>query len=86
MKRILFCSALLLCACLGCERDPLAGLPKTLPPMEVYFSPDGGCTDAAVREIDAAKNERLRPGVLVHLRADRQGAGRGAPARRSRAR
>ena len=27
----------------------------TLPPIQVYFSPNGGCTDAAVKEIDAAK-------------------------------
>ncbi len=27
----------------------------TLPPIEVYFSPHGGCTEAAVKEINAAK-------------------------------
>jgi phosphatidylserine/phosphatidylglycerophosphate/cardiolipin synthase-like enzyme len=30
--------------------------PQTLPPIEVYFSPKGGCTEAVVKEIDAAKN------------------------------
>ncbi len=28
---------------------------RELPPIEVYFSPQGGCTDAIVKEIDAAK-------------------------------
>ena len=27
----------------------------TAPKIEIYFSPAGGCTDAVVREIDAAK-------------------------------
>ena len=26
-----------------------------MPPVEVYFSPKGGCTEAVVRELDAAK-------------------------------
>ena len=34
--------------------------PETLPPIEVYFSPHGGCTDAVVGEIEAAK-----AGILV---------------------
>jgi phosphatidylserine/phosphatidylglycerophosphate/cardiolipin synthase-like enzyme len=34
--------------------------PETLPPIEVYFSPHGGCTEAVVGEIDAAKT-----GILV---------------------
>jgi phosphatidylserine/phosphatidylglycerophosphate/cardiolipin synthase-like enzyme len=34
-------------------------MPDKLPPMEVYFSPKGGCTDAIVQEIDAAKNSIL---------------------------
>ncbi len=29
-------------------------MPGTLPPIELYFSPAGGCTDAVVREIRAA--------------------------------
>lgn len=33
--------------------------PQTLPPIEVRFSPDGGCTDAIVREINAAKTSVL---------------------------
>jgi phosphatidylserine/phosphatidylglycerophosphate/cardiolipin synthase-like enzyme len=30
-----------------------------LPPIEVYFSPEGGCTEAVVREIDAAQSSIL---------------------------
>jgi phosphatidylserine/phosphatidylglycerophosphate/cardiolipin synthase-like enzyme len=33
--------------------------PQTLPPIEVNFSPKGGCTDVVVREINAAKNTIL---------------------------
>jgi phosphatidylserine/phosphatidylglycerophosphate/cardiolipin synthase-like enzyme len=33
------------------------GLPGTLPPIEIYFSPHGGCTEAVVQEINAAKTK-----------------------------
>jgi len=33
--------------------------PPSLPPIEVYFSPRGGCTEAVVQEIDAAKTSIL---------------------------
>ena len=33
--------------------------PQPLPPIEVYFSPKGGCTEAVVKEIDAAKKTIL---------------------------
>ncbi len=29
------------------------------PPVQVYFSPHGGCTDAIVKEIDDAKSQYL---------------------------
>jgi phosphatidylserine/phosphatidylglycerophosphate/cardiolipin synthase-like enzyme len=32
---------------------------RPLPPIEVHFSPQGGCTDAVVREIDAAQSSIL---------------------------
>ena len=35
-------------------RVPVA--PGAPPAWEVYFSPDGGCTDAVVRELDAARS------------------------------
>ncbi len=33
--------------------------PKVLPPIEVYFSPRGGCTEAVVKEINAAQTTIL---------------------------
>ncbi|MDR3605428.1 MAG: phospholipase D-like domain-containing protein [Syntrophaceae bacterium] len=36
-----------------------ADLVLTNPPVQVYFSPTGGCTDAIVKEIDNAKSEIL---------------------------
>ncbi len=33
--------------------------PQSLPPIEVHFSPRGGCTEAVVKEIDAAENSVL---------------------------
>ena len=33
--------------------------PQSLPPIEVYFSPRGGCTEAVVKEISAAKTSVL---------------------------
>ena len=32
---------------------------QSLPPVEVYFSPKGGCTEAVVRELNAAKSTVL---------------------------
>src|SRR5690242_3539189 len=34
-------------------------MPDKLPPIDVYFSPQGGCTDAIVDEINAAKDTIL---------------------------
>jgi phosphatidylserine/phosphatidylglycerophosphate/cardiolipin synthase-like enzyme len=34
-------------------------MPDKLPPIEIFFSPKGGCTDAIVREIDAAQTTVL---------------------------
>ena len=39
------------------EKPELAS--RGLPPIEVYFSPEGGCTDAVVREIRAARSTIL---------------------------
>ena len=30
-----------------------------IPPVQVYFSPNGGCTDAIIKQIDNAKSEIL---------------------------
>jgi phosphatidylserine/phosphatidylglycerophosphate/cardiolipin synthase-like enzyme len=52
----LSCTLALLIACLvfapGCN-------PMPLPPIQVHFSPGGGCTEAIVEEIDAAKSSIL---------------------------
>jgi phosphatidylserine/phosphatidylglycerophosphate/cardiolipin synthase-like enzyme len=32
---------------------------RSLPPISVYFSPHGGCTEAVVRELNAAKSKML---------------------------
>jgi phosphatidylserine/phosphatidylglycerophosphate/cardiolipin synthase-like enzyme len=34
-------------------------VPAALPPVEVYFSPNGGCTEAVVRELNAARSTVL---------------------------
>ncbi len=39
----------------GCQPPGVA----TLPAIEVYFSPHGGCTDAVVREIESARSTIL---------------------------
>jgi phosphatidylserine/phosphatidylglycerophosphate/cardiolipin synthase-like enzyme len=39
----------------GCQPPGIA----TLPAIEVYFSPHGGCTDAVVREIESARSTIL---------------------------
>lgn len=38
----------------GCDYTP-----RPLPPIEVHFSPRGGCTDAVVGEIEAARSNIL---------------------------
>jgi hypothetical protein len=45
-------------------------LPKDTP-VEVYFSPKGGCTEAIISEIDQAKNGNPRSGLLVHVGTNR---------------
>lgn len=39
----------------ACEAQP----PKPLPPIDIHFSPKGGCTEAIVKELDAAKTSVL---------------------------
>ncbi len=45
---------------LGCQQQPdgtdrSQPIPQSAPAIEVHFSPSGGCTEAAVRELNAAK-------------------------------
>jgi len=46
----------LVCSTAGCDRP---GSSRPLPPIEVYFSPRGGCTEAVVEEIDRATGSIL---------------------------
>jgi phosphatidylserine/phosphatidylglycerophosphate/cardiolipin synthase-like enzyme len=59
MKRIAFlCTILTLSLSLSLLPPPV--LPQEKPPTwEVYFSPNGGCTDAIVRELDNARSTVL---------------------------
>ncbi len=50
MKRTLLALLLLLALATGCNVTL-----GPMPPVEVYFSPKGGCTEAVVRELDAAR-------------------------------
>jgi phosphatidylserine/phosphatidylglycerophosphate/cardiolipin synthase-like enzyme len=49
-QRILLALLLLTALATGCEMKL-----GEMPPVEVYFSPKGGCTEAVVRELNAAK-------------------------------
>jgi phosphatidylserine/phosphatidylglycerophosphate/cardiolipin synthase-like enzyme len=40
----------------SCQAQEPPKAPQSLPPIEVYFSPKGGCTEAVVKEIDAAQS------------------------------
>lgn len=51
MRRLLLIQLLLLLVP-ACEQPQAPG---SLPPIEVHFSPHGGCTEAVVNEIDTAK-------------------------------
>ncbi len=52
---ILLLFVLLVPACQAQDTSP----PSTLPPIQVFFSPKGGCTEAVVKELDAAKSSVL---------------------------
>ncbi len=43
----------------GCQAQGISRTTTNLPPIQVYFSPNGGCTDAVVREIAAARSTIL---------------------------
>ena len=52
---------LVLLCLLGCGQSPaqVTGDQASLPPIEVFFSPKGGCTEAVVKELAAAKSTVL---------------------------
>ena len=43
----------------SCQAQEQPDAPPALPPIEIHFSPKGGCTEAVVKEINAAKTEIL---------------------------
>ncbi len=49
---LLFCLA-------SCSNTQAANITLNNTPTQIYFSPDGGCTDAIVRELNKAKQEIL---------------------------
>ena len=58
-KRSISLALLCLSALFGCAQPALAEPPGNPSPIEVYFSPKGGCTEAVVRELRAAKRTVL---------------------------
>jgi phosphatidylserine/phosphatidylglycerophosphate/cardiolipin synthase-like enzyme len=56
---IVFLVIVLLLFAPACQAQEPAKAPDALSPIQVYFSPNGGCTDAAVKEINAAKTTLL---------------------------
>lgn len=61
--RLFGCLLLVLVGFCGCQQVPAQAVTdqaaQSLPPIEVHFSPNGGCTDAVVKELDAAKTSVL---------------------------
>jgi phosphatidylserine/phosphatidylglycerophosphate/cardiolipin synthase-like enzyme len=43
----------------ACSQTAQSQAPGSLPPIEIYFSPKGGCTDAIIKEVKAAKRSVL---------------------------
>jgi hypothetical protein len=56
MKRLLLAIGLVF-ACLApaCQAQDTSQPPTSLPPIQVFFSPKGGCTEAVVKELGNAK-------------------------------
>ena len=60
MKRLPLPITLLLLLFLpSCQAQEPSKTPQSLPPIEVYFSPKGGCTEAVVKELTAAQTTIL---------------------------
>lgn len=58
MFRIVPC-LLLLVACTAWKQAASAESPPACPSIEIYFSPNGGCTDAIVKNLNAAQTSVL---------------------------
>lgn len=59
MARFALCLLLPLVVCHSWEQVLCAESSRSLPPIEVYFSPGGGCTDAILSQLSAAKSSIL---------------------------
>ncbi len=61
IRRLSSLLLLVLLCLLGCGQAPAQGTADQagLPPIQVYFSPKGGCTEAVVRELGNAKSTVL---------------------------
>lgn len=55
----LFRYIILLTACTTCGQLVSAAPPRPVLPVDVFFSPKGGCTDAIIKEVKAAKTSVL---------------------------
>ena len=60
MNRLPFVFLLLIVLSLpSCQAQEPPKAPGSLPPIEIFFSPKGGCTDAIIKEVKAAKSSVL---------------------------
>lgn len=59
MKRIIFLLAILTIALWTLLSPPISFLQETPTNWQVYFSPNGGCTEAIIRELDKAQTTTL---------------------------
>jgi phosphatidylserine/phosphatidylglycerophosphate/cardiolipin synthase-like enzyme len=50
---------LLLLSIPSCQAQEQPKVPPAFPPIKIYFSPQGGCTEAVVKEIGTAKTDIL---------------------------
>ncbi len=56
---VLLLMAISVAACTACGQLVSAEPPRPIPSIEVFFSPKGGCTDAIIKELKAAKTTVL---------------------------
>ena len=77
MKRYLLGLILLSLCFPGCQQAPAQATADQagLPPIEVFFSPKGGCTEAVVKELALPSPPSLCKPIRL-LRAHRQSPGR----------
>ena len=59
MRQLVPICALLLLVVEGCKQTTLPPAPATSSSIEAHFSPEGGCTEAVVKELEAARQSVL---------------------------